>query len=61
MDGETPAEKRRQKIAKFQAKKSSYFCFCLSTKTGHVGLTLTAANRVILLSPSWNPSDDEVS
>jgi len=32
--------------------------FLLSTKAGGVGLTLTAATRVIILDCSWNPADD---
>lgn len=32
--------------------------FLISTKAGGVGLTLTAATRVVILDSSWNPADD---
>ncbi|EER15325.1 DNA repair protein rad54, putative [Perkinsus marinus ATCC 50983] len=58
IDGSTPSSDRQRKIRKFQNSKK-YFAFVLSTRCGHVGLTLTAADRVVLISPSWNPSDDD--
>lgn len=35
--------------------------FMLTTGVGGVGLTLTAADRVIIVDPSWNPSVDNQS
>lgn len=35
--------------------------FLLTSQVGGLGLTLTAANRVIILDPSWNPSLDNQS
>lgn len=35
--------------------------FIMSTKVGGLGLNLTAANRVVLMSVSWNPSYDTQS
>ncbi|KAF4699310.1 hypothetical protein FOZ62_011208, partial [Perkinsus olseni] len=58
IDGNTSSNDRQRKIRKFQNSKK-YFAFVLSTRCGHVGLTLTAADRVVLISPSWNPSDDD--
>ncbi|KAH8859472.1 DNA excision repair protein ERCC-6-like [Schistosoma japonicum] len=44
-------------INKFQNDKS-YTVMLLTTQVGGVGLTITAANRVIILDPSWNPAVD---
>lgn len=35
--------------------------FLLTSQVGGLGLTLTAADRVIILDPSWNPSLDNQS
>lgn len=40
------------------AQQEAYPIFLLSTKAGGVGLTLTAATRIIILDCSWNPADD---
>ncbi|CAH8524595.1 unnamed protein product [Heterobilharzia americana] len=44
-------------INKFQNDKS-YTVMLLTTQVGGVGLTITAANRVIILDPCWNPAVD---
>lgn len=33
----------------------------LTSQVGGLGLTLTAADRVIILDPAWNPSTDDQS
>jgi hypothetical protein len=58
IDGSVDAKDRDIKLAKFQQPDSRYFCMCLSVQTGGTGLTITAADRVILVDPAWNPSTD---
>jgi len=58
IDGTIEAKDRDLKLAKFQQPDSRYFCMCLSVQTGGTGLTITGADRVILVDPAWNPSAD---
>jgi len=58
IDGTIDPKDRDIKVAKFQQADSRYFCICLSVQTGGTGLTITAADRVILVDPAWNPSVD---
>eukprot|EP00658_Telonema_sp_P-2_P004175 TRINITY_DN11567_c0_g1_i6.p1 TRINITY_DN11567_c0_g1~~TRINITY_DN11567_c0_g1_i6.p1 ORF type:complete len:286 (+),score=55.11 TRINITY_DN11567_c0_g1_i6:550-1407(+) len=66
IDGSTSGTARNSRIQAFQnttydeqtGEEDSYDVFLLSTKAGGVGLTLTAATRIIILDSSWNPSDD---
>jgi len=58
IDGSLEAKHRDLKLQKFQKPDSQYFCICLSTQVGGVGLTITAADRVILVDPAWNPAMD---
>lgn len=58
IDGSASAQDRERRIADFQSPSSTYNCFLLSTKAGGVGITVTAATRVILLDCSFNPADD---
>ncbi|KAJ3604702.1 hypothetical protein NHX12_029442 [Muraenolepis orangiensis] len=48
---------RERRITLFQNDKQ-YSVFLLTTKVGGVGITLTAANRVVIYDPSWNPATD---
>ncbi|XP_077002890.1 DNA excision repair protein ERCC-6-like [Tamandua tetradactyla] len=48
---------REKRINLFQ-KNKDYSVFLLTTQVGGVGLTLTAATRVIIFDPSWNPATD---
>ncbi|XP_050410492.1 DNA excision repair protein ERCC-6-like [Patella vulgata] len=48
---------REQRIQKFQTD-DRYTVFLLTTQVGGVGLTLTAADRVVIYDPSWNPATD---
>jgi SNF2 family DNA or RNA helicase len=56
LDGNTPIRKRNDMINTFNDMNSPYFIMLLTTRTGGVGISLTAANRVILFDPDWNPS-----
>uniref|UniRef100_A0A4W5JTZ2 DNA excision repair protein ERCC-6-like n=1 Tax=Hucho hucho TaxID=62062 RepID=A0A4W5JTZ2_9TELE len=48
---------RERRIQLFQTNKQ-YSVFLLTTQVGGVGITLTAANRVVIFDPSWNPATD---
>ncbi|GAA6011499.1 hypothetical protein JCM10207_002640 [Rhodosporidiobolus poonsookiae] len=58
LDGSTPQEDRMPLVDQFEDPDQEYFCFLISTKAGGVGLNLTAANRVVIFDPNWNPSHD---
>ncbi|KAJ7329340.1 hypothetical protein JRQ81_015514 [Phrynocephalus forsythii] len=48
---------REKRVGDFQ-KNKGYSVFLLTTQVGGVGLTLTAATRVVIFDPSWNPATD---
>ena len=54
LDGKTPVAKREGIIDTFN-KDPTVFLMILTTRTGGVGISLTAANRVVLIDPDWNP------
>lgn len=54
LDGMTPVAKREGIIETFN-KDPTVFLMILTTRTGGVGISLTAANRVVLIDPDWNP------
>ncbi|XP_016340568.1 DNA excision repair protein ERCC-6-like [Sinocyclocheilus anshuiensis] len=53
----THLAEREKRIMLFQTDKR-YTIFLLTTQVGGVGITLTAANRVVIFDPSWNPATD---
>ncbi|KAK9521977.1 hypothetical protein VZT92_018478 [Zoarces viviparus] len=53
----TQIAERERLITRFQ-KDRSYSVFLLTTQVGGVGITLTAADRVVIYDPSWNPATD---
>ena len=57
LDGSTPQPRRQQLVDDFN-RNSSIFVFLISTTAGGTGLNLTAANRVVVFDPHWNPSHD---
>ncbi|CAD6187758.1 unnamed protein product [Caenorhabditis auriculariae] len=57
MDGTTTVNNRQAKINQFN-EDPKISVFLLTTKVGGVGLNLTAANKVVIFDPDWNPSTD---
>lgn len=47
-------------MSKFQ-RRDDIPVFLLTSQVGGLGLTLTAADRVIVVDPAWNPSTDNQS
>lgn len=58
MDGKTPLTVRNQMCEAFNNPESCAKLFILSMGTGVLGYNMVGANRVLLLSTSWNPSND---
>lgn len=58
MDGKTPLSIRNQMCEAFNNPNNSARLFILSLGTGVLGYNMVGANRVMLLSTSWNPSND---
>ena len=62
LDGKTNIAIRQQIVDKFNetnVRRSDAFVFLLSAKAGGCGLSLHGCNRMILLDPDWNPSNDQ--
>ena len=57
LDGHTPVQKRQGIIRDFNSIPE-IFVLLLTSRTGGVGISLTAANRVILVDPDFNPQTD---
>ena len=60
IDGRVPAEERHARVERFQASPDIPLAL-LTTQVGGLGLTLTAADRVVIYDPSWNPAADNQS
>ncbi|KAJ7333824.1 DNA excision repair protein ERCC-6-like [Desmophyllum pertusum] len=58
IDGTITSTAERQHLINTFQTDSSYTCFLLTTQVGGVGITLTAADRVVIFDPSWNPASD---
>ncbi|CAK65282.1 unnamed protein product (macronuclear) [Paramecium tetraurelia] len=59
LDGSTPIEVRDENIRNFQNPDSDLFIFLLSTRAGGLGITLTAADTVIIYDSDFNPQLDQ--
>ncbi|KAF4998446.1 hypothetical protein FDECE_11787 [Fusarium decemcellulare] len=60
IDGRVSIFDRSQRLEEFQSDTANRIpVLLLSIETGAVGLTLTAANRVHIIEPQWNPSVEQ--
>ncbi|EQL02057.1 SNF2-related protein [Ophiocordyceps sinensis CO18] len=57
LDGSLSYEHRQETVDTFNSDPTQ-FVFLISTKAGGVGLNITAANKVVIIDPHWNPSYD---
>ncbi|KAJ1817125.1 chromatin remodeling complex Adenosinetriphosphatase [Coemansia sp. RSA 2598] len=58
LDGSTDHEDRVESIADFSRADSDKFVFLLTTRAGGLGITLTAADTVLIYDSDWNPQAD---
>ena len=54
LDGNVGTAERQVAIDRFSQTNSDIFCFLLSTRAGGLGITLTAADTVIIFDSDWN-------
>ncbi|XP_066203422.1 helicase-like transcription factor [Saccopteryx leptura] len=60
LDGSMAQKKRAESIQCFQSTETgSPTVMLLSLKAGGVGLNLSAASRVFLMDPAWNPAAED--
>jgi SNF2 family DNA or RNA helicase len=60
LDGDVKIKDRDSICNRFNVDPA-IFCFLLTSQVSGVGLTLTGANRAIVLDPDWNPANDNQS
>lgn len=53
----SPPSQVQKRVKQFQGSPDIPI-FLLTSQVGGLGLTLTAADRVIIVDPAWNPSTD---
>ncbi|KAK0566938.1 hypothetical protein OC861_002981 [Tilletia horrida] len=58
LDGNTPQQLRQSYVDDFNFDEKINV-FLISTMAGGVGLNLTAANKVVIFDPHWNPAVDQ--
>ncbi|KAL0050235.1 hypothetical protein WJX82_006933 [Trebouxia sp. C0006] len=61
IDGSISSAAERQALVQEFQTRDDIPVFLLTTQVGGLGLTLTAADRVIIVDPAWNPSVDNQS
>ncbi|PNH44962.1 hypothetical protein VD0004_g2817 [Verticillium dahliae] len=57
LDGSLSYVERQRAVDDFNSDPGQ-FVFLISAKAGGVGLNITAANKVVIVDPHWNPSYD---
>ncbi|KAH7357968.1 DNA excision repair protein ERCC-6 [Plectosphaerella cucumerina] len=57
LDGSMSYPDRQKAVDNFNSSPSE-FVFLISTRAGGVGLNITAANKVVIFDPHWNPAHD---
>lgn len=59
LDGSTPAAARMCMCERFNnPTNTDVKCVLISTRAGSLGINLPAANRVVIVDGSWNPTHD---
>lgn len=58
IDGDVASGSARQALVEQFQSDSDIPVMLLTSGVGGLGLTLTAADRVVILDPSWNPASD---
>nr|XP_061835980.1 DNA excision repair protein ERCC-6-like [Nerophis lumbriciformis] len=58
LDGTVTQVTERERLITLFQTNQTYSVFLLTTQVGGVGITLTAADRVVIFDPSWNPATD---
>ncbi|KAH7426145.1 hypothetical protein KP509_11G086900 [Ceratopteris richardii] len=59
LDGQTSARERQKLVKRFNNPSNlKVQCVLISTKAGSLGINLQAANRVVIVDGSWNPTHD---